>query len=100
MAIKVPTFDSITEAQYATVLAQYQHIVETVYKQKSKLKDPKKLSDALKDDVWRYEELPKLVKSRETATAPGMKDGNKKILGCQGGYLEKKDLERLVQWKM
>lgn len=63
------------------------------------MKDPKKLSRALEDDRWRYDDLPRIVAKR--------KRGKKLEVGADGGekgvdeaWLEKGELEGLVEWKM
>ena len=81
----VPT--TITRAQFAHLHSLYPTVVRRVYE--AKIKDAKKLAQAIDDDAWRYGGLVKLVHGRR-----GKDDG------AAGGWLEKVELERLVRWKM
>jgi hypothetical protein len=86
MTITPPSPTSITHAQFTHLHSLYPTVVKRVYE--AKLKDAKKLAQALEDEVWRYEGLVKLVEARR-----GKDDS-------AGGWLEKAELERLVRWKM
>lgn len=92
-----PPPQSLTLAGFKAALELYPSLVEKVYT--SKLKDDKKVSDALRRDKWRFEELPATV-----AQAIGV--GQKKATQGKGsgdikdGGLTKGAVERLVQWKM
>ncbi|KIX04645.1 uncharacterized protein Z518_05515 [Rhinocladiella mackenziei CBS 650.93] len=75
----------------------YPSLVEKVYR--SKIKDPKKVKDALQRDQWRFDELPTAVaemKSRGIIEAKGSKSN----VDVKGGGLTKEAIERLVQWKI
>ena len=87
MATSLPSPTSIVHAQFAHLRSLYPIIVKRVYE--GKIKDSKKLSQALEDDAWRYEGLVKVLEGRRKS-----KDGE------AGGWIEKAELERLVRWKM
>ena len=92
-----PPPQSLTTATVKVALELYPSLVEKVYT--SKLKDPKKVADALQRDKWRFEELPatvaQLIGSRQKEVKPGKASGDVK-----DGGLTKGAVERLVQWKM
>ena len=75
---------TITIPQIKHCLSLYPKVVEKHYN--AKIKDPKKASEALKRDTWRYEELP--------ASLVGQDEKE------QGIGMTLDQLERLVQWKM
>lgn len=87
-----PSAETITTGQFNHILSLYPSTVEKAYQQNGRLKDskknPNKLSDALDDDRWRYDQLPGVLAARGVDT-----DG-------EGQWLEKEELERLVGWKM
>lgn len=89
--VVVPT--TITHASFVHLHSLYPTVVKRVYE--GKIKDAKKLVQALDDDAWRYGGLVKVVHGRrgkgDAAAAGG---------GGGGGWLEKAELERLVRWKM
>jgi hypothetical protein len=89
-----PSPSSITATQLNRILSLYPSTLEAVYKRNSRLKDPKKLAQAIKDDTWRYEELPRIVAGRRGEKQGDSADGSK------GAWLEKAELEKLVGWKM
>ena len=66
------------------LLRAYEEVVKAVYGKK--IKDGKRLEQALKDDVWRYEELPTQL-------------GGDRLVEASNN-LDKAQVERLVQWKM
>jgi hypothetical protein len=72
--------DHITYQQAKACLAVYPELIECHYK--ARIKDSKKVTEAIKRDKWRYEELPQSVK------------GNKSTA------IDLPQLERLVQWKI
>ena len=83
-----PTAATITAFQFTHLLSLYPVTVENAYKRNARLKDPKQLSDALEDDRWRYEELPRVLVARRAE-----KEADRP-------WLVKEELERLVSWKM
>ena len=87
MATSLPSSTSIVHAQFTHLRSLYPTIVKRVYE--GKIKDGKKLGQALEDDAWRYEGLVKVLEGRRKS-----KDGG------AGGWIEKAELERLVRWKM
>jgi hypothetical protein len=89
----LPSPASITASQFTKLLALYPSTVRVVYQQNIRLRDPQKLAKALEDDQWRYDELPVIVSARKSSGRAG-KDGG------SGPWLEKAELERLVNWKM
>ena len=72
----------------------YPSLVEKAYK--SKLKDPKKVVDALLRDRWRFDELPSSISEMKE----GGEDHGRKNVNVKKGGLTKETVERLVQWKM
>ena len=88
MSFQLPSPSTISAAQVSHLLSLYQSTLEAIYKGTSRLKNPKKLSKALEDDVWRYETFPRTIRERAES-------GSKEKI-----YIEKPELERLVQWKM
>jgi hypothetical protein len=88
----IPSPAGLTLSTINSALELYPSLVEKVYK--AKLKDPKKVADALKRDEWRFEDLPSLV-----AEARVWK-GSKGSADIKEGGLTKEAVERLVQWKM
>ena len=91
-----PSAETITTTQFNHILSLYPFTVEKAYQQNGRLKDskknPKKLSDALDDDTWRYDHLPGVLAARKAGRGAD-RDG-------EGPWLEKEELERLVGWKM
>ncbi|CAE6429502.1 unnamed protein product [Rhizoctonia solani] len=71
----VPQPSGLTSEDIQAALSRYQHRV-------TQLAEAKKESKLQELDDWRLKELPKLVKSRKPA------------------YIEKPDLERLMEWKL
>ena len=88
-----PTPETITPSQLTHLLSAYPVTLEKAYKLNTRLKDPKKLSRALEDDRWRYDELPRILAARRVGGK-----GDEKSEGAP--WLEKGELERLVGWKM
>ncbi len=88
-----PTPGTITPYQLKHLLSFYPATVEKPYKLNTRLKDPKKLSAALRDDRWRYDELPRILAARRA-------DGEEDEKDEAAPWLEKGELERLVGWKM
>ena len=86
MTLSPPSPTSTTHTQFNHLLSLYASVLKRVYE--GKIKDGKKLAQALDDEAWRYEGLVKQVKGRK-----GKDDKT-------GGWLEKAELERLVRWKM
>ncbi|KAL2423395.1 hypothetical protein ABEF95_008062 [Exophiala dermatitidis] len=84
--------DAIREA-----LGLYPSLVEKVYR--SKLKDPKKISDAIERDRWRYEGLPGAIALLKSETKHEDDVGSSSADVAEGA-LTKEALERLVQWKI
>ena len=75
---------TITIAQIKHCLSLYPKVIEKHYK--SKIKDHKKVPEALARDKWRYDELsPSLRPQDDNGT---------------GTSMSLEQLERLVQWKM
>lgn len=83
----LPSPSSITLSAFKAALELYPSIAEKVYR--SKLKDSKRISEALERDRWRFEELPVSVAAMEKGKP------NK-----AGAHMSKETVERLVQWKM
>ena len=81
----IPPPAAITLEQIKACVTLYPGVVEAHYKQK--IKDPKKSSEAIKRDAWRYHELPKLLRDQYTANKKGIP-------------LNLAQLEELVQWKI
>ncbi len=75
---------TITIPQINYCLSLYPKVIEKHYA--SKIKDPKRVSEAIKRDQWRYEELPRSLRHL---------DGQVKATA-----MSLEQLERLVQWKM
>lgn len=91
----LPPPSTIPISAFNYALSLYPSLVENVYK--SKLKDPKKVSDALKRDKWRFEDLPASLaqtKGVDPTSQPNTTHDLKE------GGLTKDAVERLVQWKM
>ncbi len=88
-----PIPGTITLSQLTRLLSLYPVTVEKAYKLSTRLKDPKKLSGALQDDKWRYDELPTILAARRQVGKEDEKDE-------AAPWLEKGELERLVGWKM
>ncbi|EXJ85938.1 hypothetical protein A1O1_06307 [Capronia coronata CBS 617.96] len=97
MPSSLPPPAKLTADAVQRALELYPLLVERVYK--AKLKDPKKVADALKRDKWRFGELPAAIAainsggSNETKQSTSHND-------IVDGALAKDALERLVQWKM
>lgn len=89
----LPSPASIIASQFTNLLALYPSTVRVVYQQNARLRDPQKLAKALEDDHWRYDELPVIVSARKSSGRVG-KDGGSEP------WLEKAELEMLVNWKM
>jgi hypothetical protein len=87
-----PSPFKITSSAFSHALGLYPQIIGKVYQ--GKLKDTKKVQEALTRDIWRYEELP--------ATVAAMRQGkaSEKNGDIEDGGLSKLAVERLVQWKM
>lgn len=72
------------------------------------MKDARKLSQALEDDRWRYEELGGIVEGRRGGQESGkVQDGGEDwgkeregVGAGAGAWLDKGEVERLVGWKM
>ena len=75
---------TITIAQIKHCLSLYPKVIEKHYK--SKIKDQKKVPEALARDKWRYDELP-----------PSLVPQNDR---GHGTSMSLEQLEKLVQWKM
>ncbi|ERF71142.1 hypothetical protein EPUS_05971 [Endocarpon pusillum Z07020] len=88
-----PAPETITPSQLAYLLSIYPVTLEKAYKLNTRLKDPKKLSGALEDDRWRYDQLPRILAARRAVGKEGEK-------GEGAPWLEKAELERLVGWKI
>lgn len=88
----LPPPSSITPAGFKVALELYPSIAENVYK--SKLKDSKKVKEALERDRWRFEELPVSIAAMKQGKPA--KTGKPKREAC----MSKETVERLVQWKM
>jgi hypothetical protein len=95
----VLTPSTISSATFQQALSLYPSLVEKVYK--SKIKDPKRVRDALSRDKWRFDELPSEL-ARLKAGEGGVDEAkaSKTNSDLQGGGLTKEAVERLVQWKM
>ena len=74
----------ITVPQVKHCLALYPKVVEKHYA--SKTKDPKKVSEAIERDKWRYEDLPRSLRIKNEQSKPM--------------DMSLAELARLVQWKM
>ena len=74
----------ISSGLFQRLLWAYDEVVKAVYGKK--FKDGKRLEQALKDDVWRNEELPTQLREERLVKA--------------SNDLDKAQVERLVQWKM
>ncbi|KEF56212.1 uncharacterized protein A1O9_07793 [Exophiala aquamarina CBS 119918] len=83
----LPLPSSTTLSAFKVALELYPSIAEKVYR--SKLKDSKKINEALERDRWRFEELPLSVAE--------VKKGKPNKTEA---YMSKKTVERLVQWKI
>ncbi|KAH0844559.1 hypothetical protein FOPE_10030 [Fonsecaea pedrosoi] len=125
MSQKLPTPSAIPLAPFREALRLYPSLVEKVYRSKLK-NDNKKVTEALKRDRWRFDELPTAVAAAAAAepvssgtggvgevASASKKDKSKTKQvktkrngssgtqgGGGGGGLTKDDVERLVQWKM
>lgn len=88
----LPPPSSITPSVFKVALELYPSIAEKAYK--SKLKDSKRVNEALERDRWRFEELP--------ASIAAMKKGKPDKAGKpkSEAQMSKETVERLVQWKM
>jgi hypothetical protein len=79
--------------------------VEKVYKTKLK-NDRNKVAEALKRDIWRFEELPAAVSQKKAdGDQAKVRDGKPNATPKEGAGgvalgLRKEEVERLVQWKM
>lgn len=87
----IPSPSAVSLSTFKHALDLYPSLIEKVYK--SKLKDPKKVADALQRDKWRFEELPSMVTGIKISKARQSGD-------VKEGGLTKEAVERLVQWKM
>ena len=87
----LPPPSTIGISTFQEALSLYPSLVERVYR--SKLKDSKKVADALLRDRWRFDELPSSLKAHGEDHENGNDDLNE-------GGLTKAAVERLVQWKM
>lgn len=88
----IPSPSEISRASFQAALALYPTVVEQLYA--TKVKDPKKVAEAVQRDKWRFEDLPSQIAAFQNGqTTPVTKD-------VTGGGLTKDALERLVQWKM
>jgi hypothetical protein len=83
MASSPPTLSTITTSQLSHLLTLYPQTIKSHYA--FKVSDPKKLTEALNRDKWRYDELPSLLKDQ---------DGHGK-----GTHMSLNQLEDLVKWK-
>ncbi|OAL32823.1 hypothetical protein AYO20_07780 [Fonsecaea nubica] len=116
--LPLPPPGTISLAAFREALGLYPSLVEKVYRSKLK-NDDKKVTEALKRDRWRFEELPAAVaaaaasegaggagpapasKTDKSKTKQTKKNGSSGAQGSGGGGgLTKDDVERLVQWKM
>ncbi|KAK5053972.1 hypothetical protein LTR84_001934 [Exophiala bonariae] len=88
----LPPPTSINSSGFATALELYPSLVENVYK--SKLKDVKKLNEALERDKWRFEELPLSIPILNGGKESKAGKSQKRV------SLSKAIVERLVQWKI
>jgi len=86
-----PPPSTITPSQFSSILSLYPSTISKTYKTTPRLKDAKKLSHASEDDKWRYDELPRMLARRKGKDGEGVGVGR---------WLEKEELERLVEWKM
>lgn len=91
-----PTAATITGPQFAHALSLYRATVARAYGRNARLREPKKLSDALDDDAWRYDQLPRTLAARGAGGTAAAGGGG----GPSSSWLEKGELERLVAWKM
>lgn len=92
-----PPPQSFPTAAFNVALELYPSLVEKVYT--SKLKNDKKVSDALERDKWRFEELPAAVAQAIGSGQKGARQG-KAGNDVKDGGLTRGAVERLVQWKM
>ncbi|KAK4935528.1 hypothetical protein LTR10_023439 [Elasticomyces elasticus] len=92
-----PPPQSFTIDAFKIALELYSSLVEKVYT--SKLKDHKKVTDALQRDKWRFEDLPATVAEIIGSGQKEAKDG-KTGGDVKDGGLTKATVERLVQWKI
>ena len=81
----IPDPTAITFNTFEKFFSLYEEIVQAVYQ--SKIKDSRKLTQALDDDTWRYIGLSQKLKKHKSDSG--------KIAS-----LSKEELERLVRWKM
>ena len=79
----VPDPGEVTYDEAIELAKLYRSTLEGAYKDSN----DQKIKKGIDDDNWRYEELPAIVRDRK-----------KKEKG--GAFLEMKELERLVAWKM
>jgi hypothetical protein len=93
----MPSPSTITLETFQIALNCYPSIVEKVYK--SKIKDTKKVSDAIERDRWRFEELPFTVAQLKSPGGTNVTTLKGKTDVRERG-LTKEAIERLVQWKM
>ena len=75
---------TITIAQINHCVSLYSKVIQKHYA--SKIKDPKKVSEAVQRDNWRYEELPRSLRVKDEQGKPTA--------------MTLEELGRLVQWKM
>ncbi|KAJ9498493.1 hypothetical protein LTR99_003343 [Exophiala xenobiotica] len=94
---EIPPPSTITTETFQIALNCYPSIVEKVYK--SKIKDAKKVSEAIERDRWRFEELPTTVAQVKSPGSTKVTTGKGKIDVRERG-LTKEAIERLVQWKI
>ncbi|KIV88839.1 hypothetical protein PV10_08477 [Exophiala mesophila] len=88
----IPSTAEISRASFQAVLALYPAFAKQAYG--VRLKDPKKVAEAVQRDKWRFEDLPsQIAAARNGETTLAMKD-------IKAGGLTKDALERLVQWKI
>ncbi|KAJ9607907.1 hypothetical protein H2200_007986 [Cladophialophora chaetospira] len=87
MSSNPPSSTTITRSTFDQALKLYPSLVEKVYASKLR-NDAKKVTEALKRDRWRFEELPSLIAERR---GKGKGDGE---------GLSKDEVERLVLWKI
>ena len=74
-----PDDPALTLKVFHHLLFLYNQVIEAVYR--ARIKETKRLEEALEDDQWRYHELPM-------------------TLSVGGESITKSQLERLVRWKM
>ncbi|EXJ85026.1 hypothetical protein A1O3_05701 [Capronia epimyces CBS 606.96] len=93
----LPSPASLSADAVQQALNLYPALVEKAYR--GKLKDSKKVADALERDQWRYEDLPAAIASMK----PGGENEAKQPSSHADivhGALTKNAVERLVQWKI